>query len=142
MEKLSVELRMDEKVTRSSKTYPVTRAYIDVLDKWERYKNIVSFLENSWAKSLVDEEFAYKLRQISFSRFRLQGFVNKQPVEYTITITRPDLAYWSRFDDVRFSIFLRVKERLCEAQGLDPNHLREIEDDPEAVRKYLDIDPK
>ena len=142
MEKLSVELRMDEKVTKGSKTYPVTRAYIDVFDKWERYQNIVSFLENSWTKSLVDEEFAYKLEQISFSRFRLQGFVNKQPVEYTITITRPDLAYWSRFDDLKFSIFLRIKEKLCEAQGLDPNHLREIEDNPEEVKKYLDIAPK
>lgn len=142
MEKVSVEMRMDEKATRSSKTYPITRAYIDILDKWERYQNIVSFLENSWAKSLVDEEFAYKLEQISFSRFRLQGFVNTQPVEYTITITRPDLAYWSRLDDLKFSIFLKIKEKLCEAQGLDPNHLKEIEDDPEAVRKYLDIDPK
>ena len=142
MEKVSVELRMNEKATRSSKTYPITRAYIDVLDKWERYQNIVSFLENSWAKSLVDEEFAYKLEQISFSRFRLQGFVDKQPVEYTITITRPDLVYWSRFDDLKFSIFLKVKEKLCEAQGLDPNHLREIEDDPEEVKKYLDIAPK
>ena len=142
MEKLSVELRMDERVVRSSKTHPVTRAYIDVFDKWERYKNIISFLENSWAKSLVDEEFAYKLEQISFSRFKLQGFINKQPVEYTITITRPDLAYWSRFDDLKFSIFLRIKEKLCEAQGLNPNHLREIEDNPEEVKKYLDIAPK
>lgn len=133
---------MNERAVKSSKTLSVTRAYIDVLGKWERYQNILSFLENSWAKSLVDEEFAYKLEQISFSRFRLQGFVNKQPVEYTITITRPDLAYWSRLDDLKFSIFLKIKEKLCEAQGLDPNHLREIEDDPEAVKKYLDIDPK
>ena len=142
MKKLSIEIRMNERAVKSSKTLSVTRAYIDVLGKWERYQNIVSFLENSWAKSLVDEEFAYKLEQISFSRFRLQGFVNKQPVEYTITITRPDLAYWSRLDDLKFSIFLKIKEKLCEAQGLDPNHLREIEDDPEAVKKYLDIDPK
>lgn len=142
MKKLSIEIRMNERAVKSSKTLSVTRAYIDVLGKWERYQNILSFLENSWAKSLVDEEFAYKLEQISFSRFRLQGFVNKQPVEYTITITRPDLAYWSRLDDLKFSIFLKIKEKLCEAQGLDPNHLREIEDDPEAVRKYLDIDPK
>ena len=142
MKKLSIEIRMNERAVKSSKTLSVTRAYIDVLGKWERYQNILSFLENSWAKSLVDEEFAYKLEQISFSRFRLQGFVNKQPVEYTITITRPDLAYWSRLDDLKFSIFLKIKEKLCEAQGLDPNHLREIEDDPEAVKKYLDIDPK
>lgn len=142
MKKLSIEIRMNERAVKSSKTLSVTRAYIDILDKWERYQNILSFLENSWAKSLVDEEFAYKLEQISFSKFRLQGFVNKQPVEYTITITRPDLAYWSRLDDLKFSIFLKIKEKLCEAQGLDPNHLREIEDDPEAVKKYLDIDPK
>lgn len=133
---------MNERAVKSSKTLSVTRAYIDVLGKWGRYQNIVSFLEDSWAKSLVDEEFAYKLEQISFSRFRLQGFVNKQPVEYTITITRPDLAYWSRLDDLKFSIFLKIKEKLCEAQGLDLNHLRDIEDDPEAVKKYLDIDPK
>lgn len=142
MKKVSVELRMDERAVRSSKTYPVTKAYIDVLDKWERYQNIVSFLENSWAKSLVDKESEYTLEQLSFSKFRLQGILNNQQTEYFITITRPDLAYWSRFDDLKFSIFLRIKEKLCESQGIDPNHLREIEDDPEAVRKYLDIDPK
>ena len=49
MEKISVELRMDEKATRSSRTYPITRAYIDVLDKWERYQNILQEIK-LWKK--------------------------------------------------------------------------------------------